>query len=101
MTAGPSIDLSGWLDEQLAQASPVLRGMVKTFAEALMGAEADAICGRRTANAATNESISATATATGCGTPAPARSSWRSRSCARAAISRTGCWRGSAAPSRR
>ena len=46
MTAGPSIDLSGWLDEQLAQASPdLLRGMVKTFAEALMGAEADAICG--------------------------------------------------------
>jgi transposase len=46
MAAGPSIELSGWLDEQLAQASPVLlRGMVKRFAEALMGAEADAICG--------------------------------------------------------
>lgn len=46
MAAGPSVDLSGWLDEQLAQASPdLLRGMVKTFAEALMGAEADAICG--------------------------------------------------------
>lgn len=39
MAAGPSVDLSGWLDEQLAQASPdLLRGMVKTFAEALMGA---------------------------------------------------------------
>jgi putative transposase len=46
MAGGPSIDLSGWLDEQLAQASPdLLRGMVKTFAEALMSAEADAICG--------------------------------------------------------
>src|SRR5690348_6032218 len=46
MAARPSIDLSGWLSEQLAQASPdLLRGMVKTFAEALMGAEADAICG--------------------------------------------------------
>jgi hypothetical protein len=46
MAVGPSIDLSGWLDEQLAQASPdLLRGMLKTFAEALMGAEADAICG--------------------------------------------------------
>jgi transposase-like protein len=46
MAAGPSIDLSGWLHEQLAQASPdLLRGMVKTFAEALMGAEADAVCG--------------------------------------------------------
>jgi putative transposase len=46
MAARPSIDLSGWLSEQLAQASPdLLRGMVKTFAEALMSAEADAVCG--------------------------------------------------------
>jgi putative transposase len=46
MAAGPSIDLSGWLHEQLAAASPdLLRSMVKTFAEALMGAEADAVCG--------------------------------------------------------
>ncbi|MEN3336711.1 MAG: hypothetical protein V7647_387 [Acidobacteriota bacterium] len=26
MTAGPSIDLSGWLDEQLSQASPAFFG---------------------------------------------------------------------------
>jgi putative transposase len=46
MAAGPSIDVSGWLHEQLAQASPdLLRAMVTTFAEALMSAEADAICG--------------------------------------------------------
>ena len=46
MAAGPSIDVSGWLEEQLAQASPdLLRAMVPTFAEALMGAEADAVCG--------------------------------------------------------
>ena len=46
MAAGPSIDVSAWLQEQLAQASPdLLRAMVSTFAEALMGAEADAICG--------------------------------------------------------
>ena len=46
MAARPSIDLSGWLEEQLVQASPdLLRGMVRTFAEALMGAEADAVCG--------------------------------------------------------
>ena len=46
MTAGPSIDVSGWLEEQLAQASPdLLRAMVTTFAEALMSAEADAVCG--------------------------------------------------------
>jgi putative transposase len=46
MTAGPSIDMSGWLHEQLDQASPdLLRGMVRSFAQALMSAEADAVCG--------------------------------------------------------
>ena len=46
MTAPPSIDLSGWLSEQLAQASPdLLRAMVKTFVDASMRAEADAVCG--------------------------------------------------------
>jgi transposase-like protein len=46
MAAGPSIDVWGWLEEQLAQASPdLLRAMVTTFAEALMSAEADAVCG--------------------------------------------------------
>jgi transposase-like protein len=46
MTAPPSIDLSGWLTEQLGQASPdLLRQMITTFVQALMGAEADAVCG--------------------------------------------------------
>jgi len=46
MTAGPSIDLSGWLHEQLGQASPdLLRQMITTFVQALMGAEADVVCG--------------------------------------------------------
>lgn len=46
MAAGPSIDVTGWLEEQLAQASPdLLRSMVQTFAEALMGAEGDAVFG--------------------------------------------------------
>jgi putative transposase len=40
------MDVRGWLREQLAQASPdLLRAMVKDFAEALMGAEAEALCG--------------------------------------------------------
>ena len=38
MTAPPSIDLSGWLTEQLAEASPdLLRQMITTFVRALMG----------------------------------------------------------------
>src|SRR5262249_20547341 len=40
------MDVSEWLRKQLEQASPdLLRAMVKELAEALMGAEADAICG--------------------------------------------------------
>ena len=46
MTAPPSIDLPGWMTEQLSQASPdLLRSMIQMFAEALMSADADAVCG--------------------------------------------------------
>jgi putative transposase len=46
MTASESVDPAGVLREQLESASPdLLRAMVKTFAEALMSAEADAACG--------------------------------------------------------
>src|SRR5437870_6626919 len=40
------MELSSWLRKQLEQASPdLLRAMVQDFAEALMGAEADTLCG--------------------------------------------------------
>src|SRR5712691_11348891 len=40
------MDISGWLRKQLEEASPdLLRAMVQEFAEALMGAEVDALCG--------------------------------------------------------
>ena len=46
MAAPEGIDPAGWLGEQLRSGSPdLLRAMVKTFAEALMSAEADAVCG--------------------------------------------------------
>lgn len=47
MAASDSVnDVSGWLDERLAAASPdLLRTMVKQFAETLMAAEADTVCG--------------------------------------------------------
>lgn len=47
MAASGSVnDVVGWLDDRLAEASPdLLRSMVKGFAEALMSAEADAVCG--------------------------------------------------------
>jgi transposase-like protein len=40
------MDVSVWLRKQLEETSPdLLRAMVKEFAEALMGADADAVCG--------------------------------------------------------
>src|SRR5437762_4185518 len=46
MTAPKSMDPAQFLREQADTAGPdVLRAMVKTFAEALMSAEADALCG--------------------------------------------------------
>jgi transposase-like protein len=40
------MDVSGWLRKQLEETSPdLLRAMVKEFAEALMSADADAVCG--------------------------------------------------------
>lgn len=46
MTVPKSVDPAGFLREQLETASPdLLRAMVTTFADALMSAEADAICG--------------------------------------------------------
>jgi transposase-like protein len=46
MAALESVNAAGLVREHLESASPdVLRAMVKTFAEALMSAEADAVCG--------------------------------------------------------
>ncbi|MEV0668604.1 IS256 family transposase, partial [Actinomadura luteofluorescens] len=46
MAVDNSVDPSGWLAEQIGACEPdVLRSMVKTMAEALMSAEADAVCG--------------------------------------------------------
>jgi putative transposase len=45
MTATSNIELPAWMAEQLSQASPdLLRQMVQIFAEALMSADADAVC---------------------------------------------------------
>jgi transposase-like protein len=46
MTANPSIDPARFLHDQLATASPdLLRDLLTTFIDALMGAEVDAVCG--------------------------------------------------------
>jgi putative transposase len=46
MADSPSIDVAEFLGKQLQAASPdLLREMIQTFAQALMGAEVDALCG--------------------------------------------------------
>jgi putative transposase len=46
MTAGPSIDPVRFLHEALAQASPdLMRDMLTSFINALLSAQADAVCG--------------------------------------------------------
>ena len=46
MTANHSIDPAQFLSERLEHAEPdLLRAMLKAFIDALMGAEADALCG--------------------------------------------------------
>ena len=93
MTAPKSLDPAGFLREQLASASPdLLREMVKTFADALMSAEADDGCAAPpTANAARSAPTPATATDAATGTPERARWSWRFRSYAPARTFRIGC----------
>ncbi len=46
MTVTSSIDPARFLEEQLAQASPdLMREMLSTFINALLSAQADAVCG--------------------------------------------------------
>ncbi len=46
MTALESVDAAGWLRQQATEGNPdVLRTLITTFANALMSAEADAVCG--------------------------------------------------------
>ena len=46
MTAGPSIDPARFLSEELGQASPdLMRELLTTFVNALLSAQADAVCG--------------------------------------------------------
>ena len=96
------IDLPAWMTEQLSQASPdLLRQMVQTFAEALMSADADAVCGAGYGQRSPDRTHTRNGYRRRGWTPGPAASIWRSRSCARAATSRSGCWNGGGGPSRR
>jgi putative transposase len=113
MTAPSSIDPARFLHDQLESASPdLLRSMLATFINALMSAEADAICGApygmpgpdrvNVRDGYRHRDFDTRAgtldTGTGTSIPVPGPWTWRSRSCARAATFRTGCWNAVAAP---
>jgi hypothetical protein len=64
-----TMDVAGWLRKQLEEASPdLLRAMVKEMAEALMGAEAGALCGAGYGERSPEWVNGATATASATGT---------------------------------
>src|SRR5215472_12980082 len=93
-----SVDLARVAGEDLGQASPdLLRAMVKAFAEALMGAEADAVCGAPYGQPSEDRVNYRNGYRDRRQAPGPGRSSWRSRGCGRAATSPSGCWSGAAA----
>ena len=82
-----TMDVHAWLRKQLEQASPdLLRAMVKEFAEALMSADADSVCGAGYGERSPerlnrrNGSIGVMVTASAIGTPGSARSSSPCRS---------------------
>ena len=92
MTANPNpIDAPAVL-EYLQQAEPdLLRSMLAAFVQALMGADADAQCGAEYGARSPDRTNQGMVTGSGSGTPGPARSSSRSRNCAKAPTSPTGC----------
>ena len=85
-----TMDVSVWLRKQLEETSPdLLRAMVQTFAEALMGADADAICGAPYGQRPVQQARGACQAArTRTATPSSARSS---HFCCIAAGCRPGC----------
>ena len=85
------------LESEPVASLTLLRSMLTTFINALMSAEADAVCGAPFGLPGADRSTSATGTGTATSTPGPARWMWRYRSCGRAATSRTGCWSAAAA----
>src|SRR5918912_2058909 len=81
MAAPHSVDPAQLLEEHLASASPdLLREMIASFANAMMSAQADQLCGAGYGERSAGARTGATGIGPGSGTSGPARSSWRCRS---------------------
>ncbi len=100
MTATQILNPAQLLDNGLSAASPDLMwDLLTTVINALMSAEADAVCG---AEYGTNSPERVTSpTATGTGTPGPAPSTSRSPDSARGPTSPSGCSSVASGPRRR
>jgi transposase-like protein len=91
MAAPHILNPAALLEKGLADASPdLMRMLLGTVLNALMSADADAVCGARTAWPVRTGPIPSTATGTATWTPGSARLMWRSPSCGRARTSRNG-----------
>ncbi len=103
MTSAHDIDLHQFLTDRQTDASPdLLRSLLSTFIDALMGAESDSLCGAGFGERSENRTNSRNGyrhrdfapPSTSCREvppPAPGLSTWRSRSCGPARTFRTGC----------
>ncbi len=99
MTSAHDIDLHQFLTDRLTDASPdLLRSLLSTFIDALMGAEADSLCGAGFGERSEDRTNSRNAIAIGFSIPAPGLSTWRSRSCGPARTFRTGCCSAASVP---
>ena len=102
MTANPSIDPARFLQEELAQASPdLMRELLGTFINALLSAQADAVCGAEYGTRSEERTNRRNGYRHRDLDTRVARSTWRSLRSVRARSSRTGCSPGTAARRRR
>ncbi|GAA3654813.1 hypothetical protein GCM10022224_017280 [Nonomuraea antimicrobica] len=91
-----------YLEDTLAAASPdLLRTMIREFAQRMMDAEVEQLCGAGYGEVSSERVNTAMATAPAHGTPAPGALNWPCPGYGRAPTSRTSCWTSDAGPSGR
>ena len=77
MTANTSIDPAEFLQDQLVIASPdLLRDLLGTFIQALLSADADAVCGAPYGVPSPDRTGTVTGTGTATSSPGPAPWTW-------------------------
>jgi hypothetical protein len=104
VTVPTTIDAAGWLSKHLAGENgdtDLARAMLQTFAETLMSAQAQMLCGAGYREHSDERVTPATDIRPGRGARGSARSTWPSRSSARAPTTRTGCSSPAPGPNKR